>query len=55
MNAECVALSQGVTDRAARGIMRDYNEARHHMSPDLKTPKQAWDELKTVNQFRDVK
>ena len=36
-------------------FIKHYNEARPHMSLNYKTPKQVWDELKNVNQFRDVK
>lgn len=35
--------------------VRHYNEARPHMSLNYRTPKEIWDELMSVNQFRDVK
>lgn len=35
-------------------FMRHYNEERPHMSLNNKTPLHVWNELKNVNQFRDV-
>lgn len=38
-----------------KDYVRHYNENRPHMSLNYKTPKEVWDELKSVKHFRDVK